>query len=196
MSLPWLDAFYVGLTAATLAAAVAALLLQRRPSEPAWWADALALAAVGFVAAFGPGVFGRIEYRLTRTGLERRPLNREKPGEFQDVCRWRELAYVLPTRHGFKFYKPLNESNPLRRLWNAHLSDAFSGEIHADAGDRDRVVDPDPKRSVAETVTTPDRERGRPAEDGGGFGPVAVPIAPQRHISRFSENEILHNRSV
>ena len=44
-------------------------------------------------------------------------------------------------RHGFKFYKPLNESSPLRRFWKAHVSDAFSGEVHLESVDRARVLE-------------------------------------------------------
>jgi hypothetical protein len=43
--------------------------------------------------------------------------------------------------HGFKFYKSLDERNPLRRFWWLYVSDAFSGEIHGEKVERERVFE-------------------------------------------------------
>ena len=50
------------------------------------------------------------------------------------------VEYIVRTAHGFKFYLPLDEPNPLRRFFKAHLSDAYSGEVHVDTADQERVV--------------------------------------------------------
>jgi len=101
---------------------------------------ALAIAAVGAVAATTPGVLERVEYRLTEFGIERRSLKTKNPGPFKDVFRWNELDHIVPMKHGFKYYKTLSEPNPLRRFWKAHISDRYSGEVHAEASDLDRVL--------------------------------------------------------
>ena len=44
---------------------------------------ALLMAAVGTVAATVPGVMGKIEYRMTASGIERRTLNEKKPADGQ-----------------------------------------------------------------------------------------------------------------
>ena len=56
---------------------------------------ALALAAIGSFVALLPGVAGKVEYRLTRAGLEQRPLGRNAPsanrtgaGRTENVPRW------------------------------------------------------------------------------------------------------------
>ncbi len=102
---------------------------------------ALALAAVGAIFSLIPGVSGRVEYRLTGGYLEHRPLGKKEPGEFERVFQLDQLSHVVPTRDGFKFYLPLNDSNPLRRFWKSHVSDAFSGEVHVEMVDRERVLD-------------------------------------------------------
>lgn len=101
---------------------------------------ALALAAIGFLVPLVPAVIVRIEYRLTEAGLERRLLARKTPGEFREVFRWSQLDRVIPMRHGLKFTKVLRETNPWRRFWKTHLSDAFSGEVHLEAPDREPVL--------------------------------------------------------
>jgi hypothetical protein len=101
---------------------------------------ALALAAVGFILPLVAGLSSRVEYRLTETGLEQRPLQSKKLQSFQDAFRWDQLDHVVPKKHGIKFYKILNEPKPLRRFWKAHVSDAYSGEIHVETEDRERVL--------------------------------------------------------
>jgi len=111
---------------------------------------ALALAAVASIVPLIPAVVSRVEYRLTARGFEHRPLGKKEPGEFKSVFQLDELSHVVPMRHGFKFYKPLNESNPFRRFWKAHVSDAFSGEVHVETVDRERVLDELAQRGIPE----------------------------------------------
>jgi len=101
---------------------------------------ALATAALGSFVALLPGMVSRVEYRLTERGLESRSLGKKEPGAFRRIFQLDQLSHVVPTRHGFKFYKPLNESNPFRRFWKAHVSDAFSGEVHVEAADQEMVL--------------------------------------------------------
>ncbi len=60
--------------------------------------------------------------------------------------------------HGFKYYKTLNEASPIRRFWKAHFSDQFSGEVHVEKQDLERVLEivdgggrPFPRCSCAES---------------------------------------------
>lgn len=95
---------------------------------------ALALGWIGAIVATIPGVVEKLDYRLTASGLEKRTLKTKNPGPFKDVFRWDELDHVIPTRHGFKYFKHLDEPNPLRRFWKAHISDEYSGEVHVEKG--------------------------------------------------------------
>jgi hypothetical protein len=100
----------------------------------------LAIAAVAALVPLVPAVLARVEYRLDEVGLEQRPVSGRKPTEFTAVFRLAELSHVKPIRFGFKFYRPLDETSRWRRFWKLHVSDAFSGEVHVDPADRDRVV--------------------------------------------------------
>ena len=101
---------------------------------------ALAIAAVGLTAPLIPLVLTKIEYQLTKTGLEKRPLNTKSPGEFKEVLRWKQLDHIIPMKHGFKFYKSISKSNVFQRYWKYHVSDAFSGEVHLETEDRAQVL--------------------------------------------------------
>jgi hypothetical protein len=101
--------------------------------------NALVLAAVGAVVATVPGVTGRIEYRLTETGIEKRTV-KDDPGEYEEIFSWDQLNRVVPVRHGFRYSKILSETNALRRFWRLHLSDRYSGEVHAEREDLDRIL--------------------------------------------------------
>jgi len=100
---------------------------------------ALVLAAVGALVATVPGVTGKVEYRLTESGIEKRTV-KENPGEYEKIFAWDQLDRVVPMRHGFKYFKILNETNALRRFWKLHLSDRYSGEVHAERVDLDRIL--------------------------------------------------------
>jgi len=102
---------------------------------------ALAMAAVASMVPLVPVVTSRIEYRLNVRVLERRPQTDKKPKEFETVFQTDELSYVVPMRHGFKFYRLLNESNPFLRFWKVHVSDAYSGEVHVEKADQERVFE-------------------------------------------------------
>ncbi|MBD3222812.1 hypothetical protein GF314_16415 [bacterium] len=102
---------------------------------------ALAIGAVGFIVPLSAGLVGRREYRLLGDVLQRRPDTPRRPRDFEGVFRIGDLSHVVPTRHGFKFYRRLDEPRALRRLWKLHVSDAYSGEVHASGPDRDRVID-------------------------------------------------------
>ena len=101
---------------------------------------ALAIAAVGTLVATAPAVIDKLEYQLTDVGLDKRTLRTKNPGPFTEVFCWHELSHMVPLEHGFKFYKPLPATGPLRRFWNAQISDQYSGEVHVEKSDLDRVL--------------------------------------------------------
>ena len=110
---------------------------------------ALAMAAIGSIVSLVPGLGKRVEYRLTEHGLERRPHDPKKPGEFKRVFRSDELSHVAPTRGGFKFHKRLDDPNPLRRFWKTQISDAYSGEVQVETPDRERVLEAVAQRGIS-----------------------------------------------
>jgi hypothetical protein len=101
---------------------------------------ALLVALVGAMGATVQPILERIEYRLTESGIEKRPVRKKKPGQFKTVVRWDELDHIVPTKHGFKYYKVMAATNPARRFWNLHLSDNFSGEVHVEKSDLERIL--------------------------------------------------------
>ena len=101
---------------------------------------ALVFAAIGGIAVTTPGVLEKVEYLLTESGIEKRKVDPKKPGEFKDVFRWDQLSHIVPMKHGFKYYTVMDEMNSLGRFWKTHLSDNFSGEIHVEKRDLDRVL--------------------------------------------------------
>lgn len=101
---------------------------------------ALALGAIAFIVPLIPSVMSKNEYRLTASGLDKRPLKRKDPQDFKEVFRWDQLSHVVPISHGFKYYKPVDGSHRVRRFWKTHISDSYSGEFHAEAADRDEVL--------------------------------------------------------
>jgi hypothetical protein len=101
--------------------------------------QALALTAVAAIVPLVPSVLQRVEYRLTDHAIERRLYGAEPPREFECLVRRVEMSRIVPLRHEFKFYKSLDEPNPLKRFWRLHVSDAYSGEVHVERADRERV---------------------------------------------------------
>lgn len=101
----------------------------------------LAMVGFGTVVALLPGLLVRIEYRMTKTVLEKRTHNKKKPGTFKRVFQLDQLSHIVPLRHGFKYYKSLDEPNPLKRFWKNQISDAYSGEVHLEIKDRKRILD-------------------------------------------------------
>jgi hypothetical protein len=102
---------------------------------------ALLIAAVGAVVATVPGVMEKVEYQMTEVGIEKRASGKKEPSPFEVLFRWDELDRVVPMRHGFKYYKTMNETKPLRRFWKTHVSDRYSGEVHVEKADLERVLD-------------------------------------------------------
>lgn len=101
---------------------------------------ALVMAAAAAVVATVPGVIERVEYRMTGSGVEKRPVKKERAAEYKEVFLWTDLDHIVPMRHGFKYYKTLPETRPLGRFWKKHFSDQFSGEIHIEQQDLERVL--------------------------------------------------------
>jgi hypothetical protein len=101
---------------------------------------ALAIGCIGAIAATVPGVMEKVEYRMTESGLAKRTLKRTTPGPFEDVFRWEELSHIVPMKHGFKYFKTLNETSPVHRFWKVHTSDRYSDEVHVEKGDLDRIL--------------------------------------------------------
>lgn len=100
---------------------------------------ALALAAVGSLASLIPSMLARVEFRLTKTGLERRRLSPKEPREFEEVFLWGDLNHMAPTGSGYKFYKRGRPSNRWRRFLKLSISGRESGEFQVDPEDRERV---------------------------------------------------------
>ena len=110
---------------------------------------ALLLAAVGAVVATTPAVLSKVEYRLTSSGLGKRPLATRKRTSYRDVFRWDELSDIAPTRRGFTFRTHLDESNALRRFWKRHVSDRYFGEVLVERADLERVLEAIRARGVS-----------------------------------------------
>ncbi len=120
---------------------------------------ALVIAAVGAIAATVPGVTEKVEYQLTGSGIEKRTINKKRPGQFKGVFRWDQLSRIEPMKHGFKYFKTTNETNQLRRFWNVHLSDRYSGEVHVEKKDLERILDILERCGVV--MSSPSREQSR-----------------------------------
>jgi hypothetical protein len=101
---------------------------------------ALAVAAVGAVVATAPVVLEKVEYRLTATAVERRPLNPKRPRQFKAVFQWHELDRVVPLKRGFKYFKKTGSEGLPRRFWQLYLSDTYSGEVHVEKDDLARIL--------------------------------------------------------
>ncbi|MEE4270457.1 MAG: hypothetical protein V2I67_02205 [Thermoanaerobaculales bacterium] len=100
---------------------------------------ALCVGAFGYVISLVPMVLNRWEYRLTERAMEKRRLDNDDPQEFGEVFRIDELSHIVPIRFGFTFFKPLTETNPVRRFWKLHLTDEVSGEVRVEKADQKQV---------------------------------------------------------
>lgn len=100
---------------------------------------ALLVTAVGAVGALVPSILTRLEYRLTDAGLARRRGSEKGSRELKVLFLWEELSHFVPTRTGFKYFKKMDEPNPLVRFFKLHISGDHSGEIHVEAEDLPRV---------------------------------------------------------
>ena len=108
----------------------------------------LVVAAVGSVIAILPGVAERIEYRATVSRVEKRT-QKKTPAEYEEIFRWDELSRVVAMRHGFKYFKILDEPNRFRRFLKMQISDQCSGEVHVEQEDLDRVLDIVSRQGIA-----------------------------------------------
>lgn len=124
---------------------VAAQFIFRTPEA----VKALVMAAVGAVAATIPGVIGKVEYRATTSGVEQRKLDEKKPGQFEKTFCWSQLSHIVPMRHGFRYYRVMDETHPIRRFWKLHVCGHFSGEIHVERHDLDRILELVERRGIA-----------------------------------------------
>lgn len=102
---------------------------------------ALFFAAIGGVASMTPVILSRKRYCLTESGISVGPAHAENPTTLKTLFAWNELSHIVPTKAGFKYYKRLDEQSALRRFWKLHLSDQYSGEVHVEPGDQDRVME-------------------------------------------------------
>lgn len=102
--------------------------------------QALLLAAVSSVIPLVPGVLSQTEYRLTRLGLEQRPVLKNKPAQFKIVFELARLDHIKPLNHGFKYYLVINESGALRRFMKKHFLSGFSGQVHIEKGELKTVL--------------------------------------------------------
>ena len=55
-----------------------------------------------------------------------------------------------PTRHSYKIMEP---ATPLRAFFNRHISDRYSGEVHLERVDRQRILAHLAERGVSMTRT-------------------------------------------
>jgi hypothetical protein len=99
---------------------------------------ALLMAAVGVLIPLIPAVASRLDFRLTRSRLERRPHSEAEPKDFDTVFEMADLDRVVPVRSGFRYVKALDAANALDRFRKLHLSDRYSGEVQV--GDDDRAT--------------------------------------------------------
>jgi hypothetical protein len=101
--------------------------------------QALLLTCIASLAPLSPGILTRVEYRLTEEGLGKRTVSKKEGEGFQEVVRWDDVSRLVPTSSGFKFYKKVEEPQPLKRFYKRHLSGEASGEIQVEKDDRERV---------------------------------------------------------
>lgn len=110
---------------------------------------ALALTAVAAVVPLVPSVLAKVDYRCGGGLLEQRPHNEKEPQDFEAIVRLDELSHIKPMRHGFKYYRPVDETNPLVRFWKLEFSDQYSGEVHVEPDDQEKVMELMRRQGVA-----------------------------------------------
>jgi hypothetical protein len=81
--------------------------------EDQFFIAAQARPTIASIVPLVPGVTSKVEYRLTPAGLEQRPLNRNPQQEFKEVFGWQQLSHVVPVRNGFKYFKRVDDPDPL-----------------------------------------------------------------------------------
>ena len=103
-------------------------------------ARSLALGAIASIVALLPLVLGKFEYQADESGVRKRPFGKRNKKEFEKVFHWSELSHASALKHGFKYFKTLDEQNPVQRFLKMQFSDRYSGEIHVGKEDQDRVL--------------------------------------------------------
>lgn len=123
---------------------------------------ALATTGVGSIVALLPGILSRLEYKLTPKELLKRPATGDDLVSFQHVFQVGELSHFVMIQSGFKFFKPLETTRRMKRFIRKHLMAEYSGEVHVDRRDRERV------RDALRRAGIPDHSKGsRPSRDPG-----------------------------
>ena len=102
---------------------------------------ALVLTAVGSLLPLYVTSIGRVEYRLTGKGLEKRQVKKENTAEFIEVFNFEQLDHIVRTRRGFKYYFRLEEGGSLKRFLMKYFSDKYSGEVHIKKDDQEKVFE-------------------------------------------------------
>ena len=51
-----------------------------------------------------------------------------------------QLSHIKLIKYGFKFYLVQDATNAVARFRNAHISGKYSGEVHVETVDRERVI--------------------------------------------------------
>ena len=100
----------------------------------------MAVTAIGAMVGLLPSFLSRVEYRLSESSLEKRRVKQKEPAQFKELFRFPELDYLVPMKYGFKYYKMMDSVTPLKNFFNRHISDQYSGEVHLEKADRDRIL--------------------------------------------------------
>jgi hypothetical protein len=130
---------------------------------------ALATTLIASVAALLANVVARTEYQLTESGLRKRPFNPGKPKDFKEAFSWGEVDHVIPNKHGFKYFRPIEDTNPFLRFWKAHLSASTSGEVQVEQADQEKVMGHLARRNVP--TSKPIRPLGKGPDGNPGRDP-------------------------
>jgi hypothetical protein len=101
---------------------------------------ALAITALISILSFAPGIFNRIEYRLTKQALEYRPMKKKEQEPYKILFLLDQLSHIVQIENGFKYYLTLNESNPFRKFWKKYMSDKYSGAVNLEKADNKRIL--------------------------------------------------------
>jgi hypothetical protein len=130
---------------------------------------ALATTLIASVVALLANVVAKTEYQLTESGLRKRPFNAGKPKDFKEAFSWEEVDHVIPKKHGFNYFRLIEDSNPFLRFWKAHLSASFSGEVHVEQPDQEKVMGHLARRNIP--TSKPVRPLGKGPDEIPGRAP-------------------------
>ena len=88
---------------------------------------ALGMACLGSLGGLFASIVVKFDYELNESGLRKGPHRKTKQPDFKSVFTWDELVRIVPTRHGFKYYRSIPHGSALSRFWNKWISDKYSG---------------------------------------------------------------------